>query len=165
MNNNAVGFNRWNTVNTFDNFEYYWRYDEVVIDGVGKETGEIQWTTVNNRRQEDDDYYSRYFITGQHELMNGDLFLIYNEREENLLRMRRKEDIKRADIPGDNTSITVARITSTGDQRIQALDEENKYHLPEQGAFIGNTSLYLFNHHRNYRKFYVGKADLSLLDF
>ena len=93
------------------------------------------------------------------------MYLIYNEREENLLRVRRNEDIKRADIPGDRTSITVARVNSTGDMRFQALDEENKFHLPERGALFGEKSLYIFNHHENYKKFYVGKADLTILDF
>jgi hypothetical protein len=156
---------RFNQFNNFNNIIYHWNYYDVVVEGIGKETGEIMWTTVNPREQEDDDTYSRYFITGQSELIANKLFLIYNEREENVLRIRRKEDLKRTDIPGDRTSITIARVNSMGEIEYKVMEEEDYYHLPENGFLLGTNAAYFFYHHKNYRKFYVGKTAMSILDF
>lgn len=161
---NNTGF-RNQRFNTFDNLTYFWDYDEVIIEGFGRRTGEKLWTIVNDRENEDDNEYSRYFITGQYELVNNDLYLIYNEREENMIRIRRKENLKRTDIPGDQTAVTIARINSFGEIQYQLLDQENHFHLPEEGAFIGKESIYLFKHHKNLRRFYVGNADKQILDF
>lgn len=154
-----------NRNNQFNNLVYHWEYDEVVVDGVGIETGEIQWTTVNPREHEDDNTHSRYFITGQAELVNNNLVFIYNEREENILKIRRNEDIKRTDIPGDRTSITLTRINPNGDIQYKVMNEEDHFHLSERGAFIGKSSVYFFNHHKNYKDFFVGKSSISILGF
>jgi hypothetical protein len=120
---------------------------------------------VNEREQEDDNTYSRYFITGQIEIMNNNLLLIYNEREENILRIRRKDNLKRTDIPGDKTAITVAMINPMGNLQYKVLSEENYFHLPTNGVLIGMDSIYYFSHHKNYKDFYVGKSSISLFDF
>ncbi len=161
--NNNNGFR--NQYNQFNNLVYHWEYDEVVIDGIGRETGEILWTRVNQREHEDDNTFSRYFITGQAELIKNNLVFIYNEREENILKIRRKENLKRTDIPGDRTAITFVRVNSDGEMEYKILEEENYFHLPEKGVFMGNNSVYFFNHHKNYKKFYVGKSSTSILDF
>jgi len=163
-NYNNSGF-RNRQFNQFNNVYYQWEYDEVVIDGVGRETGEILWTAVNRREQEDDNTFSRYFITGQVELVKKNLVFIYNEREENIQRLRRKEKVKRTDIPGDRTAITLARVNPAGDLQYIVMEEENYYHLPEKGSLIGNNSVYFFNHHKNYKKFVVGKSPLSIFNF
>lgn len=163
-NFNNAGFNN-NQFNQFNNIFYHWEYDEVVIDGVGRETGEILWTAVNRRQQEDDNTYSRYFITGQVELVKNNLVFIYNEREENIQRLRRKDKVKQTDIPGDRTAITLARVNPDGDLQYIVTEEEDYYHLPERGSFIGTNSVYFFNHHKNYKKFVVGKSPISLLNF
>lgn len=163
-NINNTGFRR-DRYNQFNAQEDHWSYDDVVIEGVGKETGEILWTTVNIREQEDEDTYSRYFITGQIELIKNNLLLIYNEREENIQRIRRKDKIKRTDIPGDKTAITIAKINPTGKLQYQVLNEENYHHLPINGVHFGIESIYYFNHHKNYKKFFVGKSSISLIDF
>lgn len=155
------GFNN----NSLNNLTYHWDYDEVVVEGIGPHSGEVQWTTINPREHEDDDVYSRYFITGQMEIINGNLMLIYNEREENVLRNQRGEDIKRTDIPGDRTSITLARINPKGELRYEVLNEEDHFHLPERGAYIGKDKLYFFNQHKNYRKFNAGNINKSVLNF
>jgi hypothetical protein len=164
-NMNNSGFNR-NRYNQFNTREYYWNYDEVVIEGVGKETGEVLWTTVNMREQEDNDTYSRYFITGQIEVLNNNLLLIYNEREENIQRILRKDDdLKRTDIPGDKTAITLAMINPSGKLKYKVLNEENNFHLPTKGVHIGVDSIYYFSQHKNYKNFYVGKSSTSLFEF
>jgi len=156
--------NRYNN-NNFNNLIYHWNYEGVVIEGIGRETGEILWTRVNQREHEDDNTYSRYFITGQVELFKNKLVFIYNEREENLQRIRQREKLKRTDIPGDRTAITLARVNSDGDLQYDVLDVEDHFHLPEKGAFLGKDQMYFFNHHKNYKKFYVGKTAASILDF
>lgn len=165
--NSRFNNNPYNTfgTNQFNDLTFYWEYDQVVIEGIGIETGEKQWTAVNHRIQEDDNRYSRYFITGQMELVNNELVLIYNEREENLIKIRRKENLKRTDIPGDRTSITMAKVNANGEIKHINFGEEDYYHLPENGALISNNSIYFFNHHKNYKKFLVGKSNLSLIDF
>ena len=162
--NTGIYNNRFNN-NNFNNLVYHWNYDEVVIEGVGKETGETLWTVINPREHEDDNIYSRYFITGQMEVMDNKLFLIYNEREENLLRNQRKEDLKRTDIPGDRTTITIARIKADGKLNYEYLEEEDHFHLPEKGSFISSENVYFFNHHKNYKKIQFGKNQCFRLGF
>ena len=162
FNNSSFRNRRYNQ---FNDVIYHWEYDEVVIDGIGIETGEILWTAVNPRQHEDNDTYSRYFITGQVDLVNNNLVFIYNEREENIQKIRRKDGVKRTDVPGDRTATTLVLVTTDGDLEYKVLDEEDYYHIPEKGAFIGRKSIYFFNHHKNYRKFLAGKSDLSILDF
>ena len=159
--NNVGGFGM-NRMNTFNDLIYFWNYEDVVVEGVGKNTGDILWTAVNPRRHEDDNTYSRYFISGQIELINNNLVLIYNEREENIVRIRRKENLKRTDIPGDRTSITLATIDSNGGINYQVLEDEDHFHLPERGAFYNNKRLYFLNHHKNYKRFVAG---MTTLDF
>lgn len=166
LNNNGFynGYGRTRR-NQFNDLTYHWEYDEMVIEGVGKETGEILWTKVNPREHEDDNIFSRYFITGQIEVFKGNLVLLYNEREENILKIRRKENLNRTDIPGDRTSITFVRISPEGDLEYHVIGEEDYYHLPENGTFLGYESVYFFNHHKNYKKFFVGKSSISILDY
>ncbi len=155
--------NRYNT--SFNNLIYHWDYDEVVIEGMGRNTGEILWTKVNPREHEDDNTFSRYFITGQMEIINNNLVFVYNEREENILKIRRKERLKRTDIPGDRTAITIARLNPDGDLQYNIIGQEDYYHLPQRGVLLGNNTVYFFHHHKNYKKFSVGKSDTSILDF
>ena len=163
-NFDGAGF-RSRGFNQVNNLVYHWDYDEVLVEGIGKNTGEELWSVVNPREQEDNDAYSRYFITGQYEVFNNDLICIYNEREENLIRVRRNENLKRADIPGDRTAIAIAKVSSGGDIKYNLFEEENYFHLPENGTLIGNQSLYLFNHHKGYKKFFLGKLPLEILNF
>ncbi|MEM9547414.1 MAG: hypothetical protein AAGA77_15655, partial [Bacteroidota bacterium] len=159
------GFNRGFN-NGFNNITYFWEYEHMVVEGIGKATGEILWTAVNPREHEDDDTYSRYFISGQMELVNKSLVFIYNEREENVLKARRKDDLKRTDIPGDRTAITLTRVNSNGDIQYDILEEEeDHFHVPERGSFLGTSEVYFFNQNKNYKNFYVGKAPASILDF
>jgi len=160
--NSGYGFSR---NSQFNNMTYHWEYDEVVIEGIGKETGEILWTAVNPRENEDDNTFSRYFITGQMELVKNNLVLLYNEREENILKIRRKDKLNRTDIPGDRTAITLARINPDGDIAYKVIDEEDYFHLPERGTLIGTNSVYFFNHHKNLKKFHLGKASNAILEF
>jgi len=161
--NNGMFFN--NGFNQFNNTIFHWEYDQVVIDGHGTQTGERMWTTVNPREQEDDNEYSRYFITGQYEIVDNMLVFIYNERQENIIKVRRNEDIKRTDIPGDRTMITMARVSSLGDIRYMAIGEEDDFHLPEKGVFVGDEKVYFFYQHRNMKNFFTGIASKEILEF
>ena len=164
LNNGFVG-NRWNRVNQFNNIVYHWNYDEVVVEGIGPQTGEVQWIKVNPREHEDDNYHSRYFITGQMEVIGNTLYMVYNEREENIIKIRRKDDIKRTDIPGDQTVITMVSVGPEGVMNYSSVGREDHFHLPEQGFLAGENDLFFFYHHRNYRKFYAGKSSKELLNF
>ena len=89
-----------------------------------------------------------------------DSFLYYPSQ-----KIRRKDKVIRTDVPGDRTSITLARVNSMGDIQYITMDEEDHFHLPTQGAFIGNNAVYFFNQHKNYKKYTVGKSLKSILDF
>ncbi|MDF1695102.1 MAG: hypothetical protein P1U56_04695 [Saprospiraceae bacterium] len=153
FNNTGFGVNR---MNQFNDLIYFWNYEDVIIEGIGKNTGERLWTAINPREHEDDNTFSRYFITGQMELINNNLVFLYNEREENIVRIRRKENLKRTDIPGDRTAITMAVINSNGELMYHVIDEEDHFHIPERGAFISNDDIYFLYHHKNYKRFKVG---------
>lgn len=161
--NTGAGFGRRN--NNFGNVDYDWDFDEVVIEGVGKRSGEVQWITTNPRRQRDNNVDIRYFITGSYHLLNDNLYLIYNERLDNVERLVERKKLKTTDVPGDTTMPMIAKIDKEGKITYRFVNGEKRYHIPNTGVLIGQNDIYMINQRRDFDEFYLGVSGINLLDF
>lgn len=163
--NNGARFGNGN--NNFGNIDYDWDFDEVVVEGVGKETGEVQWVTTNRRRQNDNAQDIRYFISGSYHLFDKSLYLVYNERLENIERLdsRKNKKLKSTDVPGDTTMPIVVRVDNQGKLSYRFLNGEKKYHVPNTGILIGKEAVFIINQRRDFDELFFGVSDLKMLDF
>ena len=162
--NNGFGNNRFGN-NNFGNRNYDWDFEELVVEGFGKITGEMNWAVTNPRRQDENERYVRSFITGYHQLIGNDLFLFYNERPDNVEKLRKKEKLKWTNMPGDTSEPMIARVNSAGEIKYRSLRGEKKYHVPNTGVLVGNQNLYLIHSRSNFDKFMIGKAGKEILNF
>lgn len=151
--------------NNFGDIDYNWDFEEVVIEGFSKNTGEMLWSVTNPRRQEENQQYVRGFIRGHHQVEGNDLYLFYNERPENVERLRKREDLKSTNMPGDQSEPMMVRVNSEGDIKYRSIKGEKRYHVPNTGVLIGEVNLYFIHSKSNFDKFMIGKAGREILQF
>lgn len=164
LRNSGFGNNRIGN-NGFNNLSYDWDFEEVVIEGYSKNSGEMIWSVTNPRRQEENQQYVRSFITGYNLLIGNDLYLFYNERADNVERLRKKEKLKRTNMPGDHSEPVIAKVNREGDIKYRSLKGEKRYHVPNTGVLVGNKNLYLIHSKSNYDRFRIGKSGIGVLKF
>lgn len=165
LNNNSGFRNRGFNNNSFNNLNYDWDFEEVVVEGYSKNTGEMMWSVTNPRRQEENQQFVRSFITGYNQLIGNDLYLFYNERADNVERLRKKEKLKWINMPGDHSEPVIAKINGEGDIKYRSLKGEKRYHVPNTGVLLGQRNFYLIHSKSNYDRFMVGKSGKEILDF
>lgn len=151
-----------NRINGFTDVS--WDLEEVVVEAYGKISGEQQWMVTNKRRQSDNEEYLQPFIKGSSHVVGDDLYFIYNERPINLERMRNREKLKRADVPGDHTDPTFAKITSDGEISYRSVIGEKRYYISDQSAFISPEGVFLVASRSNLSKCMIGRIDRSILE-
>ena len=125
----------------------------------------MMWSVINPRRQEENQQYVRSFITGYNLLIGNDLYLFYNERADNVERLRKKEKLKWINMPGDHSEPVIVKVNSEGDIKYRSLKGEKRYHVPNTGVLIGQRNFYLIHSKSNYDRFVVGKSGKGILDF
>jgi len=164
--NDNVGFrNTGFGNNNLGTLTYDWDFEELVVEGYSKNSGEMMWSVTNPRRHEENREYIRSFIQGYHQVIGHDLYLFYNERPENMERIRRKEKLKWANIPGDTTEPTFARINQDGEISYRSINGERRYHIPKSGVLVGQNNIYLIHSRSNFDDFKIGKSSIGLIDF
>jgi len=151
--------------NNFGNRNYDWDFEELIVEGYGKTSGEMMWSVTNPRRQDENDRYIRSFISGYNKLIGSDLFLFYNERPDNVERIRKKEKLKWTNMPGDTSEPMIVRINTEGEIKYRSLKGEKRYHVPNTGVLVGNQNLYMIHSKSNFDEFKVGKAAIDILRF
>ncbi len=149
----------------FNNLNYDWDFEEVVVEGFSKNSGEMMWSAVNPRRQEENQQVVRSFITGYNQLIGNDLYLFYNERADNVERLRKKEKLKWTNMPGDHSEPVIAKINSEGDLVYRSFKGEKRYHVPNTGVLAGDKNFYLLYSKSNFDKCVIGKIGIDVLDF
>ncbi len=157
--NNGFGNNNIGTL-TYD-----WDFEELVVEGYSKNSGEMMWSVTNPRRHEENREFIRSFIQGSYQIIGNDLYLFYNERPENMERIRRKEKLRRTFIPGDVSEPTFARINEEGEIRYRSINGERRYHVPKTGILVGKNNFYLIHSKSNFDNFRIGKSSIDLIDF
>lgn len=162
--NNGFGNARFGN-NNFGNLNYDWDFEELVVEGFGKNTGEMIWSVTNPRRQDERERYVRSFISGYNQLIGNDLFLFYNEKPDNVERLRKKEKLKWTNMPGDTSEPMIAKINGEGDIKYRSLKGEKRYHVPNTGVLVGEQNLYLIHSKSNFDEFKIGKAGKEILNF
>lgn len=162
--NNGFGNNGFGN-NNFGNMNYDWDFEEMVIEGYDKWSGEMIWTVTNPRRQEENQRFVRSFIKGYAQLVGQDLYLFYNESPENVERLRRREKLKRTDIPGDTSEPMIAKVTTNGDITYRSLRGEKRFHIPNTGVLIGKKNIYFIHSRSNFDEYRIGKGNIDILNF
>ncbi|MFT6334002.1 MAG: hypothetical protein ACJATI_000734 [Halioglobus sp.] len=164
LRNSGFGNNRIGN-NGFNNLNYDWDFEELVVEGFSKNSGEMMWSVTNPRRQEENQQYVRSFITGYNQLIGSDLYLFYNERADNVERLRKKDKLKWTNMPGDQSEPVIVRVNSEGDIKYRSLKGEKRYHVPKTGVLVGQQNFYLIHSKSNYDKYMIGKTNGTVLDF
>lgn len=157
MVNNFGGINRanqWQSTTTF-------YYENMIIEAMNPVTGDLMWIAVNPRdNSQMIDNLSPFMISTQF-FLNENLYIVYNDKIENLERIRSGNKIKGANVPGDKVVPVVGRIDKMGRVDYISLDtEEEKSYVPYGGVFVGNSDLY-FVRSRNFRDMKIGKIALT----
>jgi hypothetical protein len=162
--NNGFGNNGFGN-NGFGNLDFDWDFEEVIIEGYSKSTGDMMWVVTNPRRQEENQQFVRSFIRGYIELRDDNLHMFYNESPDNVERIRRREKLKRTDVPGDTTEPMMAKVNSSGEISYRSLRGERRFHVPYSGVLIGAKNFYLIHSRSNFNEYRIGKSSLDILDF
>jgi len=147
------GFNR-----ALNQVEYGYKED-LLIHRLDMSTGERVWTTTLPKRQSDYDAYEQY-TTGNLWLSDGNLYVVRNERQNNLKRVKEGKSPRNLDLPGRTAALLVQTIDTEGKVSTAIAKAEDRYLIMHEGSLVANKKLHLLTSHRNDRKFRIATLNL-----
>jgi len=150
MNN---GLNR-----PLDFVDYAYKED-ILLHGLSTATGDRLWTTVLPKRTSDFDAYEQY-TTGNMWLHDGSIYLLSNETEGNLTRVKEGKNPRGLDLPGRTAVLLLQKVTPDGQADKTVLKEQDRYLIMNEGSLMVDNALYLLVSHRNDRNFKLSIAPL-----
>lgn len=137
-------------------------YDKrnVVVQAYETANGNMLWMANNPRNQEDRDELE-YFSFGNIHMYDNGLLFLYNDRPDNLARMKENKNPKQLTLPRGKGTVMLVRISDKGRITYDIVSDNDNFHIPYEGSLMTGNSISTIAIRQGYRKFKIGEILLN----
>ena len=140
--------------------ELFYDKENVIVQAYEPANGNMMWMANNPRRVEDQDE-TEYFSFGNIHLHDNGLLFLYNERPDNIARIKQNERPKQLNLPRGRGSVTMVRISDTGRITYDIVGDRDNFHIPTQGSLLTGNTISTLAVQRGYSRFKIGQIVLD----